>query len=63
MRLNNDKTDHGFVSLEVIGKHAHYLNERNHSRGAIGGFHYDAVMLAEMNDGTRKIFLPFDDGS
>ncbi|MFH1003964.1 MAG: hypothetical protein V1781_00455 [Bacteroidota bacterium] len=56
LRLDNDKPDHGFVSLEVIGKEPHYLNERNHSRGA-NATSIDAAMLAEMNDGTRKIFF------
>jgi len=55
LRLDNDKTDPGFVSLEVIGK-KNYLNERRHSRGA-HSTSVDAVMLAEMEDGSRKLFF------
>ncbi len=55
LRLDNDKTDQGFVSLEVIGKE-NYLNERRHSRGA-HSTSVDAVMLAEMKDGSRKLFF------
>lgn len=55
LRLDNDITDPGFVSLEVIGK-KNYLNERRHSRGA-HSTSVDAVMLAEMEDGSRKLFF------
>jgi hypothetical protein len=56
LHLDNDKTDPGFVSLEVIGKEKKYLGERNHSRGA-NATSVDAVMLAELEDGTRKLFF------
>jgi hypothetical protein len=55
LRLDNDKTDNGFVSLEVIGKE-NYLKEKNHTRGA-NSTSVDAVMLAEMQDGSRKLFF------
>lgn len=53
--LDNDKSDPGFVSLEVIGKE-NYLKEKSHTRGA-HSTSVDAVMLAEMQDGTRKLFF------
>jgi hypothetical protein len=52
--LNNDM-EHGFVSFEVIGRE-NYLNERHHMRGA-NSTSIDAAMLAEMQDGTRKLFI------
>jgi len=55
LRLDNDKTDQGFVSLEVIGKE-NYLKEKRHSRGA-HSTSVDAVMLAEMENGSRKLFF------
>lgn len=55
LRLENDKTDTGFVSLEVIGKE-NYLKEKSHTRGA-HSTSVDAVMLADMQDGSRKLFF------
>jgi len=55
LRLDNDITDPGFVSFEVIGKE-NYLNERRHSRGA-HSTSVDAVMLGEMENGSRKLFF------
>jgi len=55
LRLDNDRTDYGFVSLEVIGKE-NYLKERSHTRGA-HSTSVDAVMLAEMQDSSRKLFF------
>lgn len=55
LRLDNDKTDLGFVSFEVIGK-KNYLNERRHNRGAYSTS-VDAVMLAEMQNRSRKLFI------
>ena len=53
--LDNDKTDSGYVSVEVIGKE-NYLKERRHSRGA-HSTSVDAVMLGELEDGSRKLFF------
>ncbi len=55
LRLVNDKTDNGFVSLEVIGKE-NYLREKSHTRGA-HSTSVDAIMLAEMQNGSRKLFF------
>jgi hypothetical protein len=55
LRLDNDKTDSGFVSFEVIGK-KNYLKERRHTRGS-HSTSVDAVMLAEMRNGSRKLFF------
>lgn len=55
LQLDNDNFDHGYVSLEVIGKE-NYLKERRHSRGA-HSTSVDAVMLAEMQDCSRKLFF------
>lgn len=55
LRLDNDKSDPGFVSFEVISKE-NYLKERRHNRGA-HSTSIDAVMLGELNDGTRKLFF------
>lgn len=53
--LDNDKPDPGYVSFEVIGKE-NYLKERRHTRGA-HSTSVDAVMLAEMQDNSRKLFF------
>lgn len=53
--LENDDTDSGYVDFEVIDK-KNYLGERLHTRGA-NSTSVDAVMLAEMQDGTRKLFF------
>jgi hypothetical protein len=55
LRLDNDIADHGYVSFEVIGQE-NYLKERSHTRGA-NSTSIDAVMLAEMQDNTRKLFI------
>jgi hypothetical protein len=52
--LNND-IEHGFVSFEVIGR-KNYLNEKNHIRGS-NSTSIDAAMLAEMQNGIRKLFI------
>jgi hypothetical protein len=52
--LDND-TELGFVSFEVVGR-KNYLNEKHHTRGA-NATSIDAAMLAEMQDGTRKLFI------
>ena len=48
------KVDNGFVEFEIIGKD-NYLNEKYHKRGT-KSTSIDAVMLAEMNNGAKKIF-------
>ena len=55
LHLDNDKPNHGFVSFEVIGKE-NYLKERSHTRGVFSTS-IDAVMLAEMQDESRKLFF------
>lgn len=55
LRLNNGNDKDGFVDFEVIGKD-NYLGEKCHTRGA-NSTSIDAVMLAEMNNGNRKLFL------
>ncbi|MBS1493451.1 MAG: hypothetical protein JST55_08070 [Bacteroidetes bacterium] len=45
--------ENGFVEFEVIGK-KNYLGEISHRRGA-NSTSVDAVMLAEMNDNSRKL--------
>jgi len=53
--LDNGDGDSGYVDFEVIGKE-NYLKEKSHSRGA-NSTSVDAVMLAEMQEGTRKLFF------
>ncbi len=55
LRLENGDGDSGYVDFEVIGKE-NYLGEKSHSRGA-NSTSVDALMLAEMQDGTRKLFF------
>lgn len=55
LRLDNGSDSDGFVDFEVIGKD-NYLGEKCHTRGA-NSTSIDAVMLAEMNNGSRKLFL------
>jgi hypothetical protein len=45
----------GYVDFEVIGEE-NYLGERLHTRGA-NSTSVDAVMLAELNDESRKLFF------
>jgi len=47
--------DSGYVDFEVIGS-KNYLGEKLHTRGA-NSTSVDAVMLAELNNGTRKLFF------
>jgi hypothetical protein len=47
--------DGGFVDFEVIGA-ANYLGEKSHTRGA-NSTSIDAVMLAELTGGRRKLFF------
>jgi len=47
--------DSGYVDFEVIGS-KNYLGEKLHTRGA-NSTSVDAVMLAELNNGTRKIYF------
>jgi hypothetical protein len=55
LKLDNDQSHPSFVSFEFIGKD-NYLKERNHSRGA-NSTSIDATMLAEMHDGSHKLYL------
>lgn len=48
-------SDMGYVDFEVIGE-KNYLGERLHTRGA-NSTSIDAVMLAELNNGRRKLFF------
>jgi len=47
--------DSGYVDFEVIGS-KNYLGEKLHTRGA-NSTSVDAVMLAELNNGTRKLYF------
>jgi hypothetical protein len=55
LKMDNGEIDNGFVDFEVIGKD-NYLGEKLHTRGA-NSTSVDAVMLAEMQDGQRKLFF------
>lgn len=54
LKLGSD-SDQGFVDFEVIGRQ-NYLGERLHTRGA-NSTSVDAVMLAELKNKKRKLFL------
>lgn len=49
------RVDEGFVEFEVIGEKNH-LGEKGHTRGA-NSTSVDAVMLAELQNGKRKLFF------
>jgi hypothetical protein len=55
LRMDNGESDSGFVDFEVIGAD-NYLGEKLHTRGA-NSTSVDAVMLAEIQDGQRKLFF------
>ncbi|MGD0584108.1 MAG: hypothetical protein ABR974_14335, partial [Bacteroidales bacterium] len=55
LRIDNGGSESGFVDFEVIGA-KNYLGEKLHTRGA-NSTSVDAVMLAEMESGQRKLFL------
>src|ERR1035437_1336513 len=55
LRMDNGVGDNGFVDFEVVGA-KNYLNEKLHTRGA-NATSVDAVMLAEMNNGQRKLIF------
>jgi hypothetical protein len=55
LKMDNDEIDSGFVDFEVIGAD-NYLGEKLHTRGA-NSTSVDAVMLAEKQDGQRKLFF------
>jgi len=48
-------SDSGYVDFEVIGS-KNYLGEKLHTRGA-NSTSVDAVMLAELDNGLRKLFI------
>ncbi len=52
--LDNGK-DSGYVDFEVVGS-TNYLGEKLHTRGA-NSTSVDAVMLAELDNGKRKLFF------
>ena len=51
----NESQDSGYVEFEVIGER-NYLGEKLHTRGA-NSTSIDAMMLAELNNGLRKLFF------
>jgi len=55
VRIEKNESDDGFVVFEENGQ-KNYLNEKSRIRGA-HSTSIDAVMLAEMKDGTRKLFF------
>ena len=55
LKLSNGQNDSGFVDFEVIGRD-NYLGEKCHTRGA-NSTSIDSAMLAEMNNGRRKLFF------
>ncbi len=55
LRMDNGVADNGYVDFEVIGA-KNYLGEKQHTRGA-NATSVDAVMLAEMKSGIRKLFF------
>ncbi len=54
LKMDNG-TDSGYVDFEVIGS-KNYLGEKLHTRGA-NSTSVDAVMLAELNNETRKLYF------
>lgn len=52
--MGND-SDSGYVDFEVVGS-KNYLGEKLHTRGA-NSTSVDALMLAELNNGLRKLFF------
>lgn len=54
LKMDNG-ADSGYVDFEVIGS-KNYLGEKLHTRGA-NSTSVDAVMLAELNNGTRKLYF------
>lgn len=55
LRMDNGVRESGYVDFEVIGA-KNYLGEKQHTRGA-NSTSVDAVMLAEMENGQRKLFF------
>ncbi|MEI6851269.1 MAG: hypothetical protein WCL06_00445 [Bacteroidota bacterium] len=55
LQMDNGVKDCGYVDFEVIGR-KNYLKEKLHTRGA-NSTSVDAVMLAEMNNGLKKLFF------
>lgn len=55
LRMDNGVPESGYVDFEVIGA-KNYLGEKQHTRGA-NSTSVDAVMLAEMKNGKRKLFF------
>jgi len=55
LRMDNGVPDNGYVDFEVIGA-KNYLGEKQHTRGA-NSTSVDAVMLAKMRNGQRKLFF------
>lgn len=55
LSLDNGVAGSGYVDFEVIGA-KNYLGEKQHTRGA-NSTSVDAVMLAEMQNGQRKLFF------
>jgi hypothetical protein len=55
LKIEKNETDIGFIVFEENGQN-NYLNERSRIRGA-HSTSIDAVMLGEMKDGTRKLFV------
>ncbi len=55
LQMDNGVPDSGYVDFEVVGA-KNYLGEKLHTRGA-NSTSVDAVMLAEMDNGQRKLFF------
>ena len=55
VRIEKNENDHGFVVFEENGK-KNYLNENSRIRGS-RSTSLDAIMLGEMKNGTRKLFI------
>lgn len=53
--MDNGVSNIGFVDFEIVGE-KNYLCEKLHTRGA-NSTSVDAVMLAEMQSGERKLFF------
>lgn len=55
LRMDNGIAESGYVDFETIGAR-NYLGEKQHTRGA-NSTSVDAMMLAEMEDGERRLFF------
>lgn len=53
--IMDNGSDSGYVDFEVIGA-KNYLGEKLHTRG-VNSTSVDALMLAELDNGTRKLFF------